>query len=310
MLDIEKKEVNNLEFIKKRAIEFLKWTWELKEYKEIIVVKITNNVFAIKSETNNISFYMNEKWEQLFSTLWIYKDLWKEKYNNYLKKLWYKEEKDKNWYYHMINIKTWKELNQTSYEYYKIFETLWNIQLRDFWKKIYKFKWDFVKKLTDDTNIVYMALPKEDREEYINELKQSMIEQAETMVQFYTLKPIELIFLEKHNIIPKEEYNKLKKKVYTFEYIKKLIENLVWNYVEWEEKEYKINWKTYKIKTNWITEDELKLYLDLKIINKEEYELLKDLLEKEKLEQEKWKHIEKTRKHISSLGDDVRSNLA
>jgi len=306
-MNIEKE--SNLSKAEKAVFDRLKKRWVLEKYEQRWY-KVWENIWWFKSKkTHNINFYTNNKWELLFFIFWLKKDLW-EKYNNYLKKLWYKEEKDKNWYYHMINIKTWKELNQTSYEYYKIFETLWNMQLRDFWKKIYKFKWDFVKKLTDDTNIVYLALPKEDREEYINELKQSMIEQAETMTQFFTLKPIELIFLEKHNIITKEEYNKLKKKVYTFDYIRKLIENPVWNYVKWETKEYKINWKTYKIKTNWITEDELKLYLDLKIINKEEYELLKVILEKRNLEQDKWKHIEKTRKHISSLGDDVRSNLA
>jgi hypothetical protein len=59
-----------------------------------------------------------------------------------------------------------------------------------------------------------------------------MIEQAETMVQFYTLKPIELIFLAKHNIIPQQEYKKLEKKVYTFNYLKKLIQNPVWKYTE------------------------------------------------------------------------------
>jgi len=309
MGSIEKKQEDR-QYLKDSIITFLKIQWKLEKYKQIKIVQITDNIFWVISQTKNVSFFVNNKWEYLLWTADIVKSLWQKKYTNYLKKLWYKEEKDKNWYYHMINLKTWKEIKQESYEYYKIFEILWNIQLRDFWKKIYKFKWDFVKKLTDDTNIVYMALPKEDREEYINELIQSMIEQAETMVQFYTLKPIELIFLEKHNIIPKEEYNKLKKKVYSFEYIKKLIENPVWNYVEWEEKEYKINWKTYKIKTNWITEDELKLYLDLKIINKEEYELLKVILEKRNLEQEKKEHVNKTKKHISSLEDNVRSNLA
>jgi len=71
-------EINELDFIKQRATDFLKKTNELEQYKKIIVVKVTNNIFAIKSETNNISFYMNKEWEQLFSTLWIYKDLWKK----------------------------------------------------------------------------------------------------------------------------------------------------------------------------------------------------------------------------------------
>ena len=73
--NIENKKLEELEFIKHKAIDFLKNTGELEQYKKIIVVKISDNVFGIKSETNNISFYMNAKGEQLFSTLGLYKDL-------------------------------------------------------------------------------------------------------------------------------------------------------------------------------------------------------------------------------------------
>ena len=309
MWNIENKEVNQLEFIKQKAIEFLRKTWELKEYKKIIPVEITSNIFAIKSETWNISFYMNSKWEQLFSTLWIYKDLWEEKYNEYLKKLWYKEIKDKNWYYHMIEIKTWKEISQESLQYYEIFEILWNIKSREFWEELYSFKWDFKERLKKDTSIVFLVLPKEERQKYIDKLEQNMVGKIKDMVYFHILKPIELIFSEKHNIISKEQYNQLKDKVYSFEYIKKLIENPVWDYVKWEIKVKKINWKIYKLNTNQITEDELKLYLDLKIINKHDYDLLKDILEKRRLEQEKKEYTEKTRKHISELENEVKNNL-
>ena len=283
------------EKLKKQLLD--EWFLNKEEYKKVWIKKIKENIYAVWNK--NLWFYLNENWDTIFDLVWIYKDLWKEKYTNYLKKLWYKEEKDKNWYYHMINIKTWKELNQTSYEYYKLFEILNNITDISYVHRTIFLEWKIRK-----------VLNKEDYEYLIKRKQKEFKPMIEKMVNFFnTLKPIELIFLEKHNIILKEEYNKLKKKVYSFEYIKKLIENPVWNYVKWEEKEYKINWKTYKIKTNWITEDELKLYLDLKIINKEDYEVLNDLLEKEKLEQEKWKHIEKTRKHISSLGDDVVSSL-
>jgi len=174
----------------------------------------------------------------------------------------------------MINIKAWKELNQTSYEYYKLFEILNNITDISYVHRTIFLEWK-----------IREVLNQEDYEYLIKRKQKEFKPMIEKMVNFFnTLKPFDLILLEKHNIITKEKYNKLKKKVYSFEYIKKLIENPVWNYVEWEEKEYKINWKTYKIKTNWITEDELKLYLDLKIINKEEYKLLKDILEKRLLE--------------------------
>jgi len=297
MWNIEQKEINQLDFIKQKAIDFLKKTWELQEYKKIIPIEITSNIFAIKSETWNISFYMNNYWEWLFSTLLLHQKLWEEKYNKHLKELWYKEIKDKNWYYHMKEIKTWKEISQESIKYYEIFEILNNITDRKQMNRLLFLEWK-IKKVLDKESYDYLT--KKKQKEYW-----PIVEKMVTT--FYTLRPIDLILLEKHNIISKEQYNQLKDKVYTFDYIKKLIENPVWDYVEWKIDIKKINWQIYKLNTNQITEDELKLYLDLKIINKEEYELLKDILEKRKLEQEKKEHIEKTRKHISGLERDVRN---
>jgi len=290
-MNIEKE--SNSSKAEQEVFDRLKKRWVLEKYEQRWY-KVWENIWWFKSKkTHNINFYTNNKWELLFFIFWLKKDLWKEKYNSYLKKLWYKEEKDSSWYYHMINIKTWKELNQTSYEYYKIFEILNNITDISYVHKTIFLEWK-----------IREVLNQEDYEYLIKRKQKEFKPMIEKMVNFFnTLKPFDLILLEKHNIIPKEEYNKLKKKVYTFEYIKKLIENPVWNYVEWEEKEYKINWKTYKIKTNWITEDELKLYLDLKIINKEEYELLKDILEKRLLEIEKKKHIENTKDNILDIKD-------
>ena len=295
-MSIEKQ--NNLSKAEQTVFDRLKKRWVLEKYEQRWY-KVWENIWWFKSKkTHNINFYTNNKWELLFFVFWLKKGLW-EKYNKYLAKLWYKEIKDNIWYYHMINIKTGEETPQESLEYYKIFETLWNIQYREYLSDVIyegwlKKEWEKLKKMPN-------------LQEQMDEI---IFPELENMSNFYVLKPFELILFNQYWIINKEHFNKLKKKVYTFEYIKKLIENPVWNYVEWETKEYKINWKTYKIKTNWITEDELKLYLDLKIINKEDYEVLKTMLEKQKLEQEEKEHINQTKKHISSLGDDVKDKIA
>jgi len=321
MWNIENREnIENkvLEIIEKKMIEW----WYRNKYWKLETIEVWNNIFALKSlRTKNIQWFYNIEWKLIFSIYWLIEDFWeweteeekfktgKIKTDKILEKMWYKWYKDNNWHYHMIKTKTNKEISQESLKYYEIFETLGNIQLREFWEEIYNIKWDYWKKIEEDAGIVFEVLPKEERQEYINEMKQKIKDQVETMINFYTLKPLELVILKKHNIISKEEYEKLKDKVSNFKYIEKLIENPVWDYIEWEEKWYKINWKKYKLNTNWITEDELKLYLDIKIINKQDYDLLKDILEKRKIEQEKKKHTEETKKKISGLENDITDNL-
>ncbi len=271
----------------------------LEKYKASEIIEIADDIYWMKDkEYWNINNFVNKKWELLFNVVWIIKDLWVDKYKWLLKNLWYKWYVSQNWYYHMLEIKTWKEIPQESLKYYEIFETLWNIQYRDYLSDVIYQKWlkEEWKKLKKMPNL------REQMDEVI-------FPELEKMSRFYVLRPVELILFKQYWIIEEEHFKELKKKVYSFEYIKKLIEDPVWDYVEWEIKIKKINWKIYKINTNQVTEDELKLYLDLNIINKEDYELLKDILEKRMLKQEKKEHIEKTRKHISELENEVTNNL-
>jgi len=320
MWNIEK--INELSEAEKVVFDRLKKRWVLDKYEQKGYKVHWKEIWWFKSKkTHNINFYTNKNGDLLFFVLWLIEDFWKweteeEKLKTWkievdkiLEKMWYKWERDQNWYYHMANLKTWKEVPQESLQYYEIFEILWNIKSREFWEELYSFEWDFKKRLEKDASIVFLVLPKEERKKYISKIEKNMVNKVKDMIYFHVLKPIELIFSEKHNIISKEQYNQLKDKVYNFDYIKKLIENPVWDYVEWKITTKKIQWKIYKLNTNQITEDELKLYFDLNIINKEECELLKDILEKRKLEQEKKEHIDKTRKHISGLERDVTRNL-
>jgi len=296
-MNIERKENLKTKEIKIKEKKDLKEKWLLEKYWWIDIIWVKENVFwVIAKKWNNILYYVNNKDKLLFSLPGIVKDLWKKKYGQYLEKIWYKAYKDIVWHYHMIDLKTWKEIPQESLKYYEIFETLWNIQYRDYlsdviYEKWLKEEWEKLKKMPN-------------LREQMDEI---IFPKLEKMSKFYVLKPVELLLFKKYWIIEENHFKELKKKVYTFDYIKKLIENPVWDYVEWKITIKKINWQIYKLNTNQITEDELKLYLDLNIINKQEYELLKDILEKRKLEQEKKEHIDKTRKHISGLERDVRN---
>ena len=314
MWNIEKKEINKLEFVKQKAIDFLKKTWELQEYKKVIPVKITDKIFAIKSETWNISFYMNTKWEQLFSTLWIYKDLWEEKYNKYLKKLWYKEIKDKTWYYHMINIKTWKEVSQESLKYYEIFEILSNVDERIFivsklfkldeilnkFKSIWKEKTWKDKELNEQYKNDFLEIAKAVTDKYI-----------EKAIKSNVIKPVEIYLFLKYWVITDQETKKYLKQTLTFEYLSNLINNQAIDLV-WEQGSIPVtlDWKTYKI-TFWpITKEELDYYKAKNWINEKMYEeLLKILEEHKKLEErkkkEEEKHIEATKQEISGLKGEV-----
>ena len=301
MWNLEQKETNQLDFIKQKAIDFLKKTWELQEYKKIIPVKITNNIFAIKSETWNISFYINSKWEQLFSTLWIYKDLWQERYNKYLRKLWYKEIKDDNWYYHMINLRTWKEIPQESLQYYEIFEILWKVDYRlDVTKNI--FEADNVIKWKDNPQKrMWLELSKLVNDELL----------VWIWVEKWVIKPFEINYLYYQKQLSEQEARKYLKQTLTFKYLSNLINNQAIDLV-WEQGfiPVTLDGKTYRI-TFWpVTKEELDYYKAKNWINEQMYEELLKVLEEhkkleEKKEQEKKEHIEKTKKHISNLKNNI-----
>jgi len=344
MWNIERKEINQLEFIKQKAIEFLKKTWELQEYKKIISVEITSNIFAIKSETWNISFYMNSKWEQLFSTLWIYKDLWKEKYNEYLKKLWYKEIKDQTWYYHMIEIKTWKEIPQESLQYYEIFEqlnlidnknTITNLMLSSkYLKKLVTADWNKDKNNTDTIKLgsayKYIADILEDKDKKNNYL--------ETVFNANSISPLEYFSYLNLWLVEKQDILKYTKQIFNLEYFQKYYKNkwfklledkefeiLLW---EWKAnfdgerilfekyKAYKISLKPSIENINLILEKVLPFVEKLELKNtinkqdqekiKQRYEELREYLNTKKKELES---IKNTQIHISSLKNNITDNL-
>ena len=300
MWNIENKEINQLEFIKQKVIDFLEKAWKLKEYKKIIPIKVTNNIFAIKSQTWNISLFFSNKWEYLYWTADIYKHLWKEKYDKYLKKLWYKEIKDKNWYYHMLEIKNNKKIPQESLKYYKIFETLWKID----------YKIHIVQTIFDGDKTNKETPKWSIKEFWLTLLKEANKILVKRWIKSWVIKPFEIHYLYHQKQLSDQE--KYLKQTLTFKYLSNLINNQAIDLV-WEQGSIpvKLDWKKYKINFWPITKEELDYYKAKKWINEKMYkELIKILEEQKKLEKQKkneeQKHTKKVKKEISGLEDEVK----
>jgi len=304
MWNIEIKE-SNLEQIKSIVIKRFLDEKLIKntEKKDIWIKEIKEWIFVVWKK--NIWLYVDSKWETLFSTMWIYKDLWEEKYNKYLKKLWYKEIKDKTWYYHMINIKTWKEIPQESLKYYKIFETLVNV----------KDRLDVVWTIFDGDETNKKTLEWSIKEFWLTLLKEANKILVARWIKSWVIKPFEINYLHHQKQLSDQETKKYLKQTLTFEYLSNLINNQAIDLV-WEQGSIPVtlDWKKYEI-TFWpITKEELDYYKAKNLINKKMYEeLLKILEEHKKLEEKKRKeekkHIEATKKEISGLENDVTKNL-
>ena len=330
MWNIERKEW--IDTIKDIVINrFLKgWLIKKEEIKYIWVREIKEWIFAVWKK--NVWLYTNKEWKTIFSTLWIYKDLWQEKYTNYLKKLWYKEKKNKNWYYHMINLKTWKEIHQTSIEYYEIFRQLYLVDNKEvvverlnpekyfqkfmkYWSWVYKQIADILEDMNKEKNL------------YSNS------------ITTWIISPLEYFSYLNLWLVEKQDILKHTKQVFNLDYFEKYYNN------EWfkllEDKKFKILLWEWKAKYNGerILFEKYKAYeislkpsvesIDLileKVLsfvekleltntkNKEEklkiknrYEELKEFLKKEK---EKLEEKSKSRKKFASLEDDITNNLA
>ena len=162
-----------------------------------------------------------------------------------------------------------------------------------------------------EKDIILKALPKEQKEEWIKDIKDAMKEEVEKMVRYKVIKPIELILLREKWLLDEEEYKRLKGKVMRYEYIKGLIENEVWRYKE-SKKRVKLKVKVgkkervYEVEDNRITEDELRMYKDIWIINEKEYEELKAILEKKGLKEKEEKMIQKTKKDLERLKETLK----
>lgn len=267
MWSIEKNR-NSLEQIKNILINRLLKEHIIKnsEKGDIWLKEIKKWVFAVWKK--NVWLYVNDKWETLFSTMWIYKDLWEKKYNEYLKKLWYKEEKDKNWYYHMIEIKTWKEILQESLKYYEIFEqlnlidnkdTITNLMLSSkHLKKLVVAGWNNDTNNTDTIKLgsayKYIADILEDKDKQNDYL--------ETVFNANSISPLEYFSYLNLWLVEKQDILKYTKEIFNIEYFQKYYENKWFKLLE--DKEFEIllwewkanfdgerilfeNYKTYKI---------------------------------------------------------------
>jgi len=331
MLNIEKKEWLNV--VRNTVINrFLKeWLIKQEEIKDIWVREVKEWIFAVWKK--NVWLYTNKEWQTIFSTLWIYKDLWKEKYERYLSKLWYKEIKDQNWYYHMINLKTWKEILQESLEYYEIFEKLCFVDdklsiykdnqnnVKDFekfmkyWKWVYKQIVDILEDAIKENNFILGK------------------------IRLGSISPLEYFFYLNTWQIEKQDILKYTKQIFNLDYFEKYYNNpwfklledkkfkiLLWEWkgkYDWERilfekyKTYEISLKPSVENIDLILEKVLSFVEKLELTNtknkeerikiKNRYEELREFLKKEKQEIE-----EKTRnrRKLSEIENDITNNLA
>jgi len=331
MWNIEKKE-DNLEQIKGIVIErFIEEKLiQNKEKKDIWIKQIREWTFSIWKK--NVWLYVNNKGETLFSLNWIYKDLWEEKYNEYFKKLWYKEIKDQNWYYHLINIKTWKEIPQESLQYYEIFEILAFIDNK---LSIYKDNQDNVKdfkKFMKYWKWVYKQIA-DILEDAIRENKF-----ISRKIKLTSISPLEYFFYLNTGQVEKQDILKYTKQIFNLKYFQKYYENkwfklledkefeiLLW---EWKAnhdgerilfekyKAYKISLKPSVKNIELILEKVLSFVEKLELSNtknkqdqekiKHRYEELREYLNKKKKELES---KQEAQKYISSLERNITDNL-
>ena len=301
MTGVEKKE-NYIENIKLKEKNRLKKWWVLESYGWDIKLINYWNIFWVKwvKWKENIIYFIDKKWKFLFQIPWLRKSLWNKRYNGYLKKLWYIEKKDQNWYYHMINIKTWKELPQKSIEYYKKFEIL--SQAKDRLDVIWTiFDGDKTNKETPKWSI---------KEFWLTLLKEANKILVKRWIKSWVIKPFEIHYLYHQKQLSDQE--KYLKQTLTFKYLSNLINNQAIDLV-WEQGSIpvKLDWKKYKINFWPITKEELDYYKAKKWINEKMYkELIKILEEQKKLEKQKkkeeQKHTKEVKKEISGLEDEVK----
>ena len=323
---IENKNNDIINSLRKKLID----SWFVKEWEKFWIKEIKEWVFAVWNK--NLWFYENENWDTIFDLEWIYKDLWEEKYNDYLKKLWYIEKKDQNWYYHMINIKTWKELPQESSKYYEIFNSLSliidkrriyidNKKSVKYYKKFMKYgKWVY-KEIADILEDLYKEV------KFLN-----------WTILNSTISPLEYFSYLNLWLVEKQDILKYTKEIFNIEYFRKYYENKWFKLLE--DKEFEIllwewkanfdgerilfkNYKTYKISLkpsvkniNLILEKVLPFLEKLELRNtknkqeqekiRQRYEELKEYLLKKK---EELKHTKEVKKHISELENDITNNL-
>jgi len=301
MVDIEKKEYN-LENIKNIVIKRFLDENLIQDYeeKDIWIKEIKRWVFAVWKK--NIWLYVNDKWETLFSIMWIYKDLWQEKYNKYLKKLWYKEIKDQNWYYHMIEIKTWKEIPQENLRYYEIFETLAFVDDKDtivnslnprkyfstfmkYGRWIYKQIADILEDINKEWKLYFSG------------------------INTGALSPLEYFLYLSLWLVEKQDILKYTKQIFNLKYFQKYYENKWFKLLE--DKEFEIllwEWKANHDGERILFEKYKAYKISLKPSEKikHRYEELREYLNKKKKELES---KQEAQKYISSLERNITDNL-
>ena len=304
------------------------WFLNKEEYKKVWVKKIKENVYAVWNK--NLWFYLDENWNTIFDLVWIYKDLWQEKYTSYLKKLWYKEVKDQNWYYHMINLKTWKEISQTSIEYYEIFRELAFVD--DKQRIISTLKPEDLKVFMERWRTFYKQIA-----DILEDMTKEWRFYFETIQTTQSISPLEYFSYLSLWLIEKQDILKYTKQVFNLDYFEKYYNN------EWskllEDKKFKIllwewkgkydgerilfeRYKVYEISLKPSIENidlilgkVLPFVEKLELANtkdkqeqekiKQRYEELREFLKKEK---EKLKQKQEVKQKISSLGGNVNKN--
>ena len=312
--------IDNLEYkilqdIVNKQNRELKGSWKYNIFWWLIWKYIEWNISIIwiyAKKNSRLQYYVDNHNKFLFSPELIYEDL-KNNYEIYLNKLWYTFDKNK-WVTYIINIKTWKEILQESLRYYKIFETLSNVDKRIFivskllkldeilnkFKSIWKEKTWKDKELNEQYKNDFLEIAKAVTDKYI-----------EKAIKLSVIKPVEIYLFLKYWVITDQETKKYLKQTLTFEYLSNLINNQAIDLV-WEQGSIPVtlDWKTYKI-TFWpITKQELDYYKAKNWINEKMYEeLLKILEEHKKLEErkkkEEEKHKEATKKEVSGLKGEV-----
>jgi len=328
--NIIKKEEENLR--KKWFLESYWWKLEYVDYK--------NWVLWIRwIKTKNITYFLDYKWNMLFSIPWLIEDFWKwkteeEKFeswkikiNNLLEKMWYRWYKDQNWYYHMIELKTWKEIPQESLQYYEIFETLAFVDDKDtivqtlnprkYFKSFMKYgKWVYkqIADILEDLNKEWKL--------YFSGINTG------------ALSPLEYFSYLNLWLVEKQDILKYTRAIFNINYLKKYYENKWFKLLE--DKEFEIllgewkasydgerilfeKYKSYKISLkpsikniNLILEKVLPFVKKLELNSvknkqdqekiKQRYEELKEYLEKKKKELE---HIEATKQEVSGLKGEL-----
>ena len=338
MWNIEK--VNKLSEAEKVVFDRLKKKWVIEKYEQKGYKLPWKEVWWFKSKkTHNINFYTNKNWDLLFFVFWVIRDFWywenkKEKFetwkkeiSNILEKMWYKWEKDQNWHYHMLEIKTWKEIPQESLQYYEIFKTLAFVDDKDtivnslnprkyfsvfmkHWKWVYKEIADILEDINKEWKLYFSG------------------------INTGALSPLEYFSYLNLWLVEKQDILRYTKEIFNLEYFEKYYENKWFKLLE--DKEFEIllwewkanfdgerilfeKYKTYKISLkpsikniNIILEKVLPFVEKLELKNtknkqekekiKQRYEELGEYLNKKKKELES---IEATKQEVSSLKEEV-----